>query len=148
MVPTPVGIGAVYHGWDVQGRRGLIVPVIPESYAVGDDLKWAKLADKLANERGESLYEKIGGGSNPLACEPVAVFFNKTDAYVWINFRYQNLERQGTGQYLAAFEFSRSLREYRRFHAVYHNYAFSPRITQAFSESLPVIKLALDLVFR
>lgn len=122
--------------------------MIPEAYAVGDDLKWAKLAYNLANERGEALYEKIGGGSNPLACEPVAVFFNTTDAYVLINFRYQSMDRQGTGQYLAAFEFSRSLKEYRRFHAIYHNYGFSPRITQAFNDSLPVIKLALDLVFH
>jgi hypothetical protein len=65
-----------------------------------------------------------------------------------INFRYQSMDREGTGQYLVAFAFSRALKEYRMFHAIHHNYAFSPRVSQAFSDSLPIITAALRLAFR
>lgn len=149
MCPTPDGVGRLYYGFDnshIGNMRN--IPLVPEAHAKGEDLAWAKLAYRLATDNGDALYERVGGGSHPLASEPIVVFFNKSSAFVVINFRYQSMEREGTGQYLVAFEFSRSLREYRMFHAIHHNYAFSPRISQAFSDSLPIIRAVLSTVFR
>jgi hypothetical protein len=76
MYPTPDGVGYMYYGFgspEAANMRKL--PIIPEAFAKGEDLAWAKLAYRLAGENGDALYEKTGGGSHPLACEPVVVFF-------------------------------------------------------------------------
>lgn len=112
-----------------------------------ENLQWAKFAYALASKSGKELFKAAGGSKGLDTSEPVAVLLTARSAIVLLSFKYSDGDREGTGQVLCAFEFSRTLKEYRTFYALYDTFAFSRSTKNAFKESLPYVTKALSLYF-
>ena len=121
--------------------------VLDENELEGQDLEWAKFSYKLATNCGKELYNEIVSSSGYDACDPVMILFTARSAILILNFRYTAIKREGTGQYLCGFEFSRSLKEYKTFYEIYSTTTFSRSMKQGFSDSVPIVSLALKLYF-
>lgn len=150
-IPTRWGIAILYYdnkdGWDSLKDTLSETRVLKENELSGENLKWAKFAYDLAKSSGKELFGASGGTWGFEAAEPVAVIFTAQSLIVLINFRYSDLDRDGTGQILSGFEFSRTLKEYKNFYQVYSTTMFRRSTKNALISSKPYITKALALYF-
>lgn len=154
-LPTKTGVGIFYYNVDLESKnRDSLseqklsdVKMLREGELSGEYEEWARLSYEITKD-GKNLYESVGGGSGLEASEPVLVLLAKQTSIVFVNFRYRDIDRKGTGQYLAAFEFSRALKKYKACYVLYSTFFFSRSTREAFETSLPIIKIALSLVFK
>jgi hypothetical protein len=145
-VPTPDAVAILYFGINHDRTMPKRIKVIPESRANAQDAKWTRVAEELALKHGSELYKKIGGGAGLQAAEPVCTILTDTNALVILNFRYGDLDRRGTGQALASFEFSRTTFGYRSAYLGYHTFSFSPDLKNAFQATYEIVVAAMKAI--
>jgi hypothetical protein len=148
--PTAVGVSCLYYGsFDDHSKAKLqITKILAEDKLEGEDKEWAKFAYGLAHESGKDLFTSANGSSSGFdSAEPVNVLLTEKSAFVIMNFKYSSLDRRGTGQILCAYEFSRTLKEYKSYYELYSNTVLSRSVTKAFSASEPYIAKAVAIYF-
>ena len=149
-IPTLPGVARLYYGdWKEATMEKLSrITLLTEEKLTGENLEWAKFAYTLAKTSGNDLFKSAGGSAHELdASEPVAVLLTARSAIVLLSFKYTSLARQGTGQVLCGFEFSRMLKEYKTFYEIHSTIIVGRSTKKAFENSLPYVTKALSVYF-
>jgi len=146
-IPTRVGIQCIYYGADDIVNTTTNTPIVTENSQIGDDHMWVLFAYEIASKQGDSLYKVFGTGKGFEGGEPIAVLFTNLTTIIVVNLRYSDWESNGTGQYLVALEFSRSLHLYKTCYLLHSTESFSKSTKEIFSKSAPLINKALGLIF-
>ena len=139
--PTIEGVAVIYYGSDddVNVERVKRARITDEHGLLEEERYWVDLAYKLAIESGEDLFKAVGRRSGFESAEPIVVLLTRNSAILVINFRYSTIDRRGTGQVLAAFEFSRALRKAKTYYQVNTTMWLGRSASDAFSSALPLI---------
>jgi hypothetical protein len=148
--PTSPTVSYLYYGNfdDISKAKLKGTKIIAEDKLEDSDKQWAKFAYGLAHESGKDLFTSVNGSASGFdSAEPVNILLTEKSAFLIMNFKYSSLDRKGTGQILCAYEFSRSLKEYKNFYELYSNTAFNRSVTKAFSASEPFIAKAVSIYF-
>jgi hypothetical protein len=145
--PTREGVALFYYGDLDDENLGKLAETkfLTEDRLEGEPLQWTRFAYGLVQESGTALYRSVNGDTGMDNAEPIAVLLTARSSILLVNFRYSSIDRRGTGQVLAAFEFSRELREYKAFYELRRNTALPRNTKKAFDASVPVIAAALKV---
>ncbi len=143
--PLVQGLQEVYYGKAAAAEKNFAAtPVITEDKLEGDLKAWAQFSYQLSANNGEILFKQLGGTTGFERAEPVAILVTKASVFLLMNFRYGNTRRHDTGQVLAAYEFSRSLKANKMFYSLYTTFAFEKFDKKAVATATPMLtKLAL-----
>ena len=99
------------------------VKILKESQVNDDDSKWINLAQSL-NQNGKAFFDALPGklpgklSARFDESDAVATVFYSEAVLVIVNIRYSTLLRNGSGQILLGYEFSRRLPSYRKLHLI------------------------------
>ncbi len=119
---------------------------LKESEAKGEMIAWCKLAYAAAKD-SEPIFKTLAGKDGFEGAEAVTLLFTEQSCFVFLNLKYSNSIRKGTGQLLVAMEFSRYLKEYKTFYLTYTTMVVSKSTREGFAETAPYIIKALRAVF-
>ena len=146
-IPTRQGVQWIYYGFDDNTHTTQATPIVAEDALAGDDRTWALFAYEIAAKQGESLYKVLGDGKGFEGTEPISVLFTKLSAIVVVNLRYTDWDSEGTGQFLVALEFSRSLHNYKTFYLLYTDGHIRKSTRELFKATAPLVDKALGVIF-
>lgn len=148
-LPTLLGVGMFYYGKKEGGSLDKMTDtrfLTDDGSLQGEDRQWASFSHELSKSSGQDLFKSAGGTWGFECAEPICILLTQRSALVFISFRYSDLSRTGTGQIMCAYEFSRSLKEFKAFYDLYSTTAFSRSTRNAFQVSAPYIEKLLPLL--
>jgi hypothetical protein len=96
------------------------VKIFKESQVEEHDLKWVSIAQSV-NRSGKALFDALPG--KPFTArfdesDVIATVFYEESVLIILNIRYSTWARNGSGQLLLGFEFSRRVPEYRKLYPI------------------------------
>jgi len=154
-VPTQRGLQMLYFGnlslqdlidgktvpWSRQTR------FLKEKQAMGEDEDafWVQFVYTLA-KNGPHLYDEFVGGGGFKAAEPTTVFFTDASVFLVLSFKFASLAGHSPdGQMLVAFEFSRSIKQYKTVYELYSTAVWNKASSEAFMKTAPIVANLLQL---
>jgi hypothetical protein len=91
----------------------------PSDKELAEANSWLDFTHELCRAKGRDLFSKVGGISGFEIAEPCFSVFYSSRVLTFVSFRFSDIDRRGTGQILAAFEFHQSNGGLTNFYWVY-----------------------------
>ena len=145
--PIARTISLLYYGKDDWANLSKLskIKFLKEDKLCRKNAQWANFAYKLTKNNGKILFKSVGGWLGFDGAEPIAIILTEQNAIIIINFKYADIERNGTGQILCGFEFSRRFKKYKTFYDLYSTTIYKRSTKKSYEATKPLIIEAIKL---